>query len=44
MVSKNFTVRNFKQRFIAQLIANPMTSPEDVLAMVFNEFGIEEWL
>jgi hypothetical protein len=44
LVSKNFTVWNFKQRFKAQLISNPMIPPEDVLTMVFDEFGIEEWL
>jgi len=44
LVTKNFAVRNFKERFKAQLIAHPTMPPEDVLTMVFDEFGIEEWL
>lgn len=43
LFTKQFTVHNFKERFKAELVANPNLAPEDVLSLVINEFGIEEW-
>lgn len=43
LVTKDFTVHNFKERFKAELVAKPNLTPEEVLSLVINEFGIEEW-